>query len=306
MALSARRLFKVLGFVLLGLVVVATLAYGGVVWLTNSMMARAVEIPAPVQPIAMREGDPSAIARGDYLVNQLLGCRGCHAADFGGRAEIDDPMVGTFWAPNLTNGKGSATLSYTPVDWARAIRHGVAPDGHRLVVMPSEDFYKFSDDDVGAIVAYIRSMPDVDRDDRGIKPGPLGRVLLATGEVTFAFDKIDHAEPRSTAPMGATKEWGSVLAGACQGCHGGTLSGGRIPGTPPEWPAARNLTPHETGLKNWTFEQFSDAFRKGVRPDGTHLSTVMPWQAFAGMTDTDVQAIWAYLQSLTPREQGGR
>lgn len=304
--MNVRRLLKILGVVLVWLAVVAGLAYGGLVVVSNGMVARGVRVPVSVQPIVMREGDAGAIARGRYLAEHLVGCPVCHAADFGGRAEIDDPAVGTLWAPNLTLGAGSAVAQYTPVDWARAIRHGVAPDGHRLLLMPSEEFFKFSDEDLGAVVSYIKSVPNVDREDRGIRLGPVGRMLLVTGQVRFAFDKIDHAEPRPAAAIGATREWGSVLIGACQGCHGPTLSGGKIPGTPPEWPAARNLTPHPTGLRDWTYGQFVTLLRTGRRPDGTEISPVMPWKAYAGMTETDIRALWEYLRTVTPKPAGGR
>jgi mono/diheme cytochrome c family protein len=250
--------------------------------------------------------DPAAIERGQYLVDHVIGCKLCHAPDFAGMAPVDNAMLGRLWAPNLTAGSGSVTRDLAPVDWVRAIRHGVAPDGHRLILMPSEDLANFSDADIAAIIAYVKSMPAVDRANGGIRVGPLGRVLLATGQIQFAFNKIDHAKARPVAAPGPTAEYGKLLAGTCSGCHGPGFSGGPIPGGDSSWPPARNLTPDESGLKGWTFEQFSNAFRHGQRPDGTTLSTVMPWQGFAGMTDDDAKALWAFLQSVPPKALGGR
>ena len=301
-----RRLLKfaALAFAALITLAVAAAIVGYIV--SNRMIAARVTVPVPVEAIRIPEGDPAAIARGEYLVNNVMSCKACHAADFGGRAEIDDPMVGRLWAGNLTTGRGSKVTSYTAVDWVRSIRHGVGPDGHRLILMPSLEFYAIGNEDLGAIVAYIKSRPAVDRDNPGITVGPIGRMLLLTGQVKFAFDAIDHTRPRTAARPSVSKEWGSVIGGACLGCHGPSLSGGPIPGTPPEWPPARNLTRHETGLRGWTLEQFSHALRDGKRPDGTAISTVMPWKTFSGMTDQDVQALWAFLQSVEPRPFGGR
>jgi mono/diheme cytochrome c family protein len=306
MAGVGRKLLKVAVWVIGGLVVLVGAIAIVVVVMSNRELAQPVTVPVPVADIRIPDGDPEAIARGQYLVDHVLGCKTCHAQDLAGRAEVDDPMIGTLWGPNLTSGGGSVSRTFTPADWVRAIRHGVAPDGHRLVLMPSEDFTSFSDEDLGTIVAYIKSMPPVDRPNRGIRVGPLGRVLLVTHQVGFAFDKIDHAAPRPHVSPSASVEWGKVLAGACRGCHGDGLSGGKIPGADPAWPPARNLTPDETGLKGWTVETFSNAFRHGQRPDGTTLTDVMPWKAFSGMTDTDVTALFSYLQTLPSRPFGGR
>ena len=301
-----RKVWKVLGVIVASIVGLFIVAVVGVVVVSARKLSAKVTVPVPVASITIPKGDPAAIMRGQYLVDHVLACKVCHAADFGGRAEIDDAMVGTLWGPNLTSGRGSAVTAYTPVDWVRSIRHGVGTDGRRLLLMPSEDFYSFGDADLGAIVVYVKSMPPVDRDNRGIELGPLGRFLVASETVSFAFDKIDHGKPRSGAPPAATREWGAVLAGACLGCHGAGYSGGLVPGTPPEWPPARNLTPHETGMKGWTLAQFSAALRTGVRPDGSPISPVMPWKAFAGMSDSDVEALYLYLMSLPPKPAGNR
>ncbi len=301
-----RRIWKILGWLTASVVGLVAVAAGTVVVMSGRMVAAKVTVPVTVASIQIPEGDPASVARGQYLVDHVVMCKGCHATDFGGRAEIDDPMVGTLWAPNLTSGRGSVVTAYTPTDWVRSIRHGVGTDGRRLVLMPSEDFFSFSNADIGAVVAYIKSMPPVDRENRGIKLGPLGRFLIASRTVDFAFERIDHEKPQSGATPAVTREWGAVLAGACLGCHGAGYSGGKVPGTPPEWPAARNLTPHETGLKGWTLAQFSSALRAGKRPDGTTISTVMPWQAYAGMSDADVEALFTFLQTLDPKPLGNR
>jgi mono/diheme cytochrome c family protein len=63
----------------------------------------------------------------------------------------------------------------------------------------------------------------------------------------------------------------------------------------------RNLTPDtETGIGGWTLEQITTAIRTGVRPDGRSLSPIMPWPAYAGMTQSDAAAIAVFLKTLAP------
>jgi mono/diheme cytochrome c family protein len=306
MAGTGRKVLKFVGWALGVIVVLLSVVAVVVVVTSNRMLAKTVTVPVSIAEIAIPESDASTVARGKYLVDHVVGCNVCHGADFGGSAPVDDPMIGTLWAPNLTAGNGSVTRGFRASDWLRAIRHGVSHDGHRLFLMPSRDFVNFSDGDVGAIIAYVKSMPPVDRENRGVRLGPIGRALLVTHQMQFAFDEIDHLKQPPAATPGVTAEWGHVLSGTCSGCHGPTYSGGKIPGGDPAWPAARNLTPDETGLKGWTFDQFSDAFRHGKRPDGTTLSTVMPWQQFAGMSDDDAHALWAFLQTLPAKPWGNR
>lgn len=298
---------KMLGKGLLVLLAVVLVAYLGVVVATNRMMAAMVELPVEVSPVVLpADGDTAAIERGRYLVDHAFNCKICHAQDLGGRAEIDNAAMGTLWGPNLTTGEGSATRDYTPVDWARAIRHGLDPTNRRLILMPSEDYFAFSDEDIGAVVAYIRSQPPVDRADEGIALGPVGRILLATGQITFAFEKVSHAEDRTNAEPGPTVAWGRVLTSTCAGCHGEGMSGGSIPGGDPAWPPARNITRHPSGVGAWTRDDFFAAMRQGRRPDGTTILPPMPWQAYAGLSDTDLDALWMYLGTVPPKEYGGR
>lgn len=304
MAWTVRTWLKLFAWGLGGLVVLVALAYGGLVLVSNRMLAATVTLPATVQDIQIPDGNPEAIARGRYLVEHLAGCTDCHGPDFGGRVIVNDFLSGEWWAPNLTAGNGSVTRGFRSADWVRAIRHGVAPDGHRLFLMPSNEFVNFSDGDVGSIIAYVRSLPPVDRPSRGIRLGPVDRLMVATGRITFAFDRIDHTRDRTAATPGPTAAWGKVLATTCSGCHGEGFSGGTIVNGNPVWPPARNLTPDATGTKGWTFDQFSDAFRHGKLPNGTMLSTVMPWQAFSAISDTDAQALYAFFQSLPPRPAG--
>ena len=96
---------------------------------------------------------------------------------------------------------------------------------------------------------------------------------------------------------------GAYVANMCIGCHGAGLSGGKIPGAPPDWPAAANLTPGEgSAMKAYSgAAQFQQMLRTGKRPDGSAVSSVMPFASLKEINDTDAQALYLYLASVAPR-----
>jgi cytochrome c553 len=243
--------------------------------------------------------DSASIATGRRLTS-AYGCTDCHAEDLGGKMLVESAAFAMMPAPNLTSGEGGVGGSYTVTDWERAIRHGVAPDGRTLFIMPSGSYAKFADRDIAEIIAYVQTVPPVDRSFPQRSFGPMSRVaaLMAASEIVPATT-LDHEAPHPPAlPRAATLEYGQYLAAACTGCHGADYSG--MPaGMGSDLPAA-NLTPHEaTGLGSWSDEDFHTALTTGVRPDGRVLDPeLMPWRALASLTEVEVQAIWMFLQSL--------
>ncbi|HVN34714.1 MAG TPA: c-type cytochrome [Casimicrobiaceae bacterium] len=258
----------------------------------------------------LRGVDPQALAlaravrRGEHLVDSRTGCKGCHGQDLGGATIIDAALVGRWVAPNLTTGAGSVTRDFTASDWDRAVRHGVRHNG-LTSSMPVVDFVNLSDHELSDIVAYIRSLPPVNRDMGAVKLGPVFAFLIATDPNALGAFKIDHdkAHPVEPPPDVQSAELGRHIVQVCRGCHGENLSGGKLAGDP-DMPIVANLTPHETGLKGWTEADFLRAIREGKRKDGTDISRMMPWQAYARMSDTELKSIWAYLQTVPPREKG--
>jgi cytochrome c553 len=198
-------------------------------------------------------------------------------------------------------GAGSRTVQYTPADWDRMVRHGVKPDG-RPAVMPSEDYFAMSDRELSDIVAYIRSLPPVDNTVAAPTFGPVGKMLLATGQFKLSADMHPSAHEGTHAVLPPAEapnaEFGKHLAQVCTGCHLQSLAGGPIVGGPPDWPPAANLTP--AGLVGWTYTDFERAMREGVRKDGTKLRepmALMPKYA-KNMTDIEMQALWAYISTV--------
>lgn len=295
-----KRIMKRVGVglgVLVGLLLVALgAAYAASVSKEGRVYpARTDDFELPTAPEQLAEGERLYISRG---------CGDCHAEDGGGRTILDD-APGRISGPNLTR----ATASYVAADWSRSVRYGLRADGTALIFMPSHEYFAMPDHELAAIAAHVRALPVVDRTPPPNEIRLLGRVIdLAGGFDLFPAARIDHEGARPDVPEPApTAEYGAFLAVMCTGCHGAQLSGGPIPGAPPELGNPRNLTMHETGLASWTGEDFRRAMREGITPDGRNLNPdQMPWRNSARMTDVELDAIWAYLQTVPHVTEGSR
>lgn len=265
-------------------------------------MARKIEVN--VQPVAYA-GEPRSLERGKYLF-ESRGCADCHAVHGGGREFVNDGKGLRLAGPNIT--PGGVTARYQPLDWVRTIRHGVKPDGRAAMIMPSEDYNRFTDQDLAALVAYVRSLPPREGGAAILElPVPV-RVLYGFGAIRDAADKIDHSlPPAQPVPEAVDARHGAYVANMCLGCHGEHLSGGMIPGGPPDWPPAANLTPGEgTAMSRYPdASRFIAMLRSGKRPDGTPIE-VMPFESLAKLSDVDAQALYMFLGTLQPRSAGGR
>ena len=300
------RALKWIGIVvgaLVGLIVVALVV---VFALTERRIGKRYEVAG--HDVVVPE-DSLSLARGEHVA-YVRGCLGCHGEGLAGGPFIDVPIVARLHTANLTRGAGGVAASYvSPRDWERAIRQGVAPDGRALLFMPAHEFYPMSDDDLGALIAYIRSRPPVDRSFPAQSVGPVGRGLFLGGKLKLVpAEIVDHEAARPAAPApGVTPEYGRYLATTCTSCHGDGYSGGPIPGAPPEMGVPRNITPDSlTGIGGWTEEQFATALRTGVRPDGVPLGKDMPVELFKHFTDDEVAALWSYLRTVPAKAYGGR
>lgn len=254
-------------------------------------------ITVPVQPVALPI-DAAALERGRYLYGSR-GCADCHGDNGAGRTFVDAPPL-RLAGPNLTAGAGGVTAAYQPVDWVRTLRHGVKPDGRPVRVMPSEDYSRMTDADIGALAAYVKSLPPAAGGGAVIDLPLPARVLYGFGLIPDAAEKIDHRLPPALpVPEGVTVEHGRYVAQMCVGCHGARLEGGRIPGGPPDWPAAARLVPGEgNGMARYgEAEVMLQMFKSGRSPEGRPLA-VMPFEALSKLSDTDARALHLYLKSL--------
>lgn len=296
------RLLKLPLFLLLGLIGLGLLA-AAVVWFVSNARLRKTH-RVSVRPVPALGAE--AVARGKHLAVSR-GCTDCHGADLGGATVFDDGPMGRVDGPNLTRGAGGLPADYADLDYVRAIRHGVARDGRGLFLMPSAEYQNFSDADMAALIAYLKSVPPVARSSGGVTLGPVARVLVATGKVKLAADIIDHVNVRpAVVTPGITAEYGRYVGAACIGCHGDNYSGGKIASGPPDWPPAANLTPaDDSRIKAWSEGDFVSAMRTGKRPDGSEINPVMP-RAFGNMDDTELRALYAFLKTLPAAATGVR
>lgn len=301
-----KKLLKWVAILLGCVVLLIAIALGFVYFKSNAGINTVYDVtPASV---TIPPADSATLALGEHIAI-TRGCQDCHTANLGGQVFIEDPALGTLIATNLTSGTGGVGSRYNDLDWVRGIRHGIDPDGRPLFFMPSHEYYFFSDTDLGALIAYLKQLDPVDNELPASTVGLLGRALYVAGQFPLLpAELIDHEAPRPEAPLpGLTVDYGRYMAVGCMGCHGEGFSGGPIPGVPPNWPPAANLTPHESGLADWSEEDFFALMRTGKRPDGQDINPeFMPWAPLSQMTDEEIGSIWMFLQSLPPTAKGNR
>ncbi len=315
--------------VLVGLIIVL---FVFVYFKSKERLARIYHLPDQIVAIP---SDQASIERGRHIF-QFRGCEACHSGSgyldlketsqtddshlslpsqniphMEGNVYLDDPAIGQVNASNLTSGKGGVGGIYTDQGWVHAIRHGVRYDGTALLFMPSTEFYFLSDQDLGDVIAYIKSASPVDHELPVSTLSWTGKIVMTLiPTITFIpAELIPHDAPRPVAPeVGITPQYGEYLTYSCKVCHGLTMSGGPIPGFPSSWPAAPNLTFGEGSvLPTWTEAGFSNTIRTGVTPEGRKLrSQYMPWRSYKFMHDDELKAVWVYLQSLPKKEYGNR
>ncbi len=298
------KLLAALGVILAGLGVLAAAAFAGAVWLGERKLARLVAVK--VVPVPFAKG-PAALKVGRYLF-ESRGCAECHAADGHGLAFIDTPNGLYVKAPDISAVAGGVVADYTEGDWVRAIRHGVNPAGHALLMMPSGDYAGMSDADLAALVAYARNLPPVGGSGAEMHLPLLTKALYGIGIIRDAAETIDHGRhPPPDMTPAATAAYGEYAIEMCTGCHRPDLTGGPIAGAPPEWPPASRLVPgpgYVMGRYD-TLEKFSAMMRGGKRPDGTMVNAVMPFASLRNLDDTDLGALYAYL-TTSPGERAAR
>ena len=288
-----------------GLLLIMLLLAAAVYVRSNAVIRRPFAV---VQPPLAIPTDSASLARGRHLVTGVSGCIECHGENLGGTLMIDAPPFMRLAAPNLTGGAGGAATRLADADWARAIRHGVGADGRALAVMPSSAYQYLSDADLGAVIAYVKSVPPVDHTLPPRSFGPIARAQLAQGKFPlFRVNDVDHgaAQSVSAPPAVITVDYGRYLAriAGCTDCHGPGLSGGPVAAAPPHAPPAANITP--SGIGSWTDTDFARALREGKGTGGRQLDQFMPYGYFA-FTDDELQALWLFVRSVPPRPFGSR
>jgi len=277
-----KRLLKWVGLGLAGLVALLTIGAVGILLLSWSKLNKTYDVP--LTEIAV-PSDSAAAAVGRRLA-AIRGCTGCHEADLGGQVLVDEPLLGRFSAADLTR----VAAVYTNAELERAIRHGIRSDGHSVLGMPSAMFYHLSDADLGAVIAFLRSQPRVDRKLPTNRIGPLGHFGLALGKYIPEAAMIDHDAARlSSSKRTDQVAYGQYLAKtSCTECHGMDLRGS--PGG----------TPGLSVAATYSADDFRRLMRTGVPLGGRQLRLMaeVARGRFAHFTDDEVSALHAFLQTL--------
>ena len=296
-----KKVFKWIGIVLGALVVLVLVAGAVLYFIGNAKFNKTYEFPSSN---ITAPTDEESIAYGKHRSETL--CQGCHGEDLSGIVNwFDAPPLGTIDSANLTSGDGGAGQEFTSdQDYVNAIRHGIGPDGKPIFMPAVYSTSYLSDEDLGAIIAYVKSVPPVDRKTNGHQFKPLAKIMLAMGMLPPLPVEVVSHEIYITAPERAVSvEYGGYLVDTndCRVCHGQELNGAQFP-DPTVDLITPNLTPGgEVGF--WTEEQFIETIRTGVAPSGHQLSDHMPWKDYRHMTDDELKAIFMYLQSLPKLQQ---
>ena len=274
---------------------------------------------------------PERLQRGSYLVNQVLACGTCHTgrqsgniliepertdAYLGGGNVYADRGLGTLWIPNITPDPETGIGRWKDDEILRALRDGVAPDGHFLIpFMPYGAYQHLSDEDARAVVAYLRSVPPY-KQTKPRRENDLGfmqKLLFKSIGVQMhkPVEKVPHPSRASRL------EYGHYLAriSRCSHCHSLTEKGPRpetdrlhMAGSEIGYQDARlgkvyprNLTGDaETGLGRYDADSIKASLRSGRRLDGKRMAPPMASMVphYAGMTEEDLEALVAYLKTL--------
>jgi len=262
--------------------------------------------------------DKKLIERGTYLMNSIVACGNCHVQRgekgrplherglSGGMVFDEEPFKA--YAPNITPDPETGIGKWTDAQLAKAIREGIRPDGSVIgPPMPMMFYRGLADEDLKAIIAYLRAQPAV----KNKVPKSEYRIKLPPSYGPEV--KSVKAPSRKEAV-----KYGEYLAGPlghCMDCHTPWVKG--VPdmkkagagGNPFRGPwgvaVSRNLTPHETGLKDWSDAEIERAIRQGVRKDGSPLRPPMAYDWYRNISAGDMQALIAYLRSLKPLPLGG-
>jgi len=274
----------------------------------------------PQYPDVAASSDSSIVARGHYIVRDVAGCASCHGDPRQRAAYMtgaDIPLIGgfvfdippgQFYPRNLTPDSATGLGSVTDKAIARALRYGVGHDGRAL--LPFMEMQGLSDDDLQAVVSYLRTQPAVRNPVPAHHFNLLGKVVKATA---LAHPVGPAATPLTKSPRGASVETGRYLVESvalCWACHTersqmtGALTGPRFGGTkgfaesddPAHTWSPPNITsdPATGRLGKMTEDQFVTRFRQGrLVPNSP-----MPWQAFSRIAEDDLRAIYRYLKTV--------
>jgi mono/diheme cytochrome c family protein len=311
-----KKVFKVLGFLILIVIVLIACVIGYVAWF----------LPNVGKPEDIKvEITPQRVERGKYIATNVAVCIDCHSArDFslfagpyvvgtegkgGEKFGREAGFPGEFYARNIT--------PYNLKSWSdgeifRAVTTGVSKDGHALFpLMPYTNYGTLDKEDIYSIIAYIRTLPEIKNDPPASK-------------ADFPMSLILHTIPKkaelTTKPLQSDSvAYGKYLItmASCAECHtkfekgqkvkGTEFGGGREFAFPGGTLRSMNITSHATGIGSWdearfiqTFKKYRDTAYHSPKLEMNDFNTIMPWMMYSGMTEADLACIYQYLKTVKP------
>jgi mono/diheme cytochrome c family protein len=279
-----KRLLRWVGIVLGGVVGLGIVAYAVAYFLSERVLQHTYAIPKAAIPIPT---DPASITEGQRLAT-VRGCvGGCHGKSGEGVVMFNEPMIGRVVAPNLA----SAARKYSDAELVGIIRNGVRPDGRSMMIMPAEVFGLLTDEDLGRIIAFLKSLPAVEGPGPSVSLGPVGRIGVAAGQFKTVAQLIAEAVPPPDATSDEAARGRYLARTTCAQCHGTSLRGDSNPDfTSPSLQLVAAYSP----------EAFTQLMREGVALGGRKLETMSPWarQLLSHLTDSEIAALYSYLHTM--------
>lgn len=274
-----RRVLKWLGICLVSVFALVVVAASYVYFTSDALMARTYDVPLTS---FQAPNDAEAIEKGKRLAT-VYGCRNCHSADLEGSVMHDEPNIARIVAPNIT----PIIKRYSDAELERLIRRGVKQDGKSLWIMPSPMYNQMSDEDLGAIIAYIRTVPERSGVEGGITLRALGRLGVVMEQVRPAAVEVDEHAFSLASNDGEPLARGKYLAmTACTECHGANLEG---------WDLVK--APSLVVAAGYSESDFMKLMRTGEGVGARQLGLMgeMGRKRFSALTDDEVRALREFL-----------
>ena len=278
--------------------------------------AACILLSLPAQPVlGQGSAQDSLVKRGAYLMNGPMACANCHTPrnpDFSlvadkhlaGGFKIVEPGAFEVYTANITQDKDTGIGSWTDEQIMTAVRTGKSREGKIIFPpMPVPTYNSMSDDDLRALVAYLRTVKPVHNE-------------VPESKYSIPQQAMPPASGKAAPPSSDKVAYGGYIVNSlahCFECHARPdaqgmpdpnaigAGGMTITLAPGMTVRTANITQDpETGIGKWSDADIRKAITEGVRPDGRHLAPPMPFPWFKNMTDDDLDAVVAYVRTIRP------